>query len=358
MLGAQGTNHVEKSWPIYGHQWAVQLLQRAIGNAGETGVDKVSTLQHAYLLTGPSHIGKTTLAKVFAQSLLCEQTAIAPCGTCRSCRLIEHGGHPDFRLIQPMDKAGQVDRIDGTLKVEQATELIHEVTLRPIESRYRVFLIQDAHAGNDSFANKILKTLEEPPEHVILCLTAEDRSLLLPTIVSRCQVLALRPLGQENVRQALNEQWHTPADQADLLARISNGRLGWAVNNLTDDRFLGKRQEELEHLWMLVQADRVERLTFAEKLSANRDNQRIFGLLELWTVWWRDVLLVQSGCIDSCTNIDQLEELTHEAHTIPESIVRQYLQTLQKLEAYLHHTVNVRLALDVLMLKLPRIVAN
>jgi DNA polymerase-3 subunit delta' len=358
MSEAEGTKFIEKSWPIYGHQWAVQLLQRAIENAGEIGVGKVSTLQHAYLLTGPRHIGKTTLAKILAQSLLCEQTAIAPCGMCRSCRLVEHGGHPDFRLIQPVDKTGQVDRIDGTLKVEQASELIREVTLRPIESRFRVFLIQDAHTANDSFANKILKTLEEPPEHVILCLTAEDRSLLLPTIVSRCQVLALRPLGQENVREALNEQWQTPTKQADLLARISNGRLGWAVDNLADDRFLGKRQEELEQLWMLVKADRVERLTFAEKLSTNRDNQRIFGLFELWTVWWRDVLLVQSGCVDSCTNIDQLEELTREAHSIPESIVRHYLQTLQQLEAYLHHTVNVRLALDVLVLKLPRTVVT
>ncbi len=257
-----------------------------------------------------------------------------------------------------MDKNGQVDRINGTLKVEQAAELIREVTLRPIESQFRFFLIQDIHAANDSFANKILKTLEEPPEHVILCLTAEDRSLLLPTIVSRCQVLPLRPLGQESVREGLIEQWQVPIEEAEVLARISNGRLGWVVENLDKGRLLNKRQEELEQLWTLVRADRVDRLAFAETLSSNRNNLSIFGLLELWTTWWRDVLLAQSGCIDSCSNIDQLEELNVQAQSIPESIVRKYLQTLQELDTYLHHTVNVRLALDVLLLRLPKVAVN
>ncbi len=330
------------------------FLQQAVATAGKNGTENASTLRHAYLLTGPRHIGKTTLGRIFAQSLLCEEQENSPCGQCRACRLVAHGNHPDFRLLQPLDKNGQVDRIDGMLRVEQATDLIREVTLRPLEGRYRFFLIQDAHTANDSFANKVLKTLEEPPDHVILCLTAEDRSLLLPTIVSRCQVLALRPLDPGIVQNALTERWGAPQEEANLLARISNGRLGWAVADLDNREFLNRRLQELEQLWKLVKADRVDRLAFAEQLAANRDNRRIFGLLEQWTVWWRDVLLVQSGCVASCSNIDQLEELTSEAQTIPSSTVRQYLHTLQELEAYLHHTVNVRLALDVLLLKLPR----
>ena len=358
MTDTKRSELTEKSWPIYGHQWAVQFLQQAVANAGQNGDANASTLRHAYLLTGPRHIGKTTLGGILAQSLLCEEQEDSPCGKCRACRLIAHGNHPDFRLLQPLDKNGQVDRIDGMLRVEQATDLIREVTLRPLEGRYRIFLIQDAHTANDSFANKMLKTLEEPPDHVILCLTAEDRSLLLPTIVSRCQVLALRPLNPTIVRNALIERWKAPEEQADLLARISNGRLGWAVAELDDQEFLGNRRQALEQLWALVRADRVDRLAFAEQLATDRDNRRIFGLFEQWTVWWRDVLLVQSGCVESCNNIDQLEELTSEAQTIPTSTVRQYLQTLQELEAYLHHTVNVRLALDVLLLKLPRPIAK
>ena len=92
--------------------------------------------------------------------------------------------------------------------------------LHPVEGRYKVFLIQDAHKANASFANKLLKTLEEPPAHVVLCLTAQDRSALLPTIVSRCQVLALRPLGEQAVEDALRTRWEASPQQAALLARL------------------------------------------------------------------------------------------------------------------------------------------
>ena len=122
-----------------------------------------------------------------------------------------------------------MDRANGTLRVEQAAEIIHEAALRPMEGAYRIFLIQDMHTANDSFSNKLLKTLEEPPDHVVLCLTALDRTGLLPTIVSRCQVLDLRPLPWTVIRSALVERWRVEPAQAELLARLANGRLGWAV---------------------------------------------------------------------------------------------------------------------------------
>ena len=360
MADVELTDSVDNSWPFYGHDWAVQLLQNAIDAPGSLADNELSGPNHAYLFTGPRHIGKTTLARIFAQALLCERrgndsSGSVPCNRCRACRLMSHGVHPDFRLVQPVDKAGEVDRIDGLLRVEQATDLVHEVATRPLEGRYKLFLIQDIHRANDSFANKMLKTLEEPPPHVILCLTAEDDSLLLPTIISRCQVLALRPLERETVRQALQERWQLPTPQAELLARLANGRLGWAVGALDDDHFLDSRQEGLETLWRLAAADRVDRLAYAAKLATDRNSGQIFGLLALWTGWWRDVMLTQSGCGDACSNIDHAAQLARQAESVPMASVRRYLQTLQRLEGYLHHTVNVRLALDVLVLKLPKI---
>src|SRR5688572_31588769 len=95
---------------------------------------------------------------------------------------MQHSNHPDLRIVQPLDKDGAVDRADGTLRTEQAAEIIHEAALRPMEGRYKVFLIQDFHNANPTFANKLLKTLEEPPDHVLLLLTARDRESILPTI--------------------------------------------------------------------------------------------------------------------------------------------------------------------------------
>ncbi len=340
-------------WPVYGHHWVVELLQQATAPAAS--VTSSGGPRQAYLFLGPRQIGKSTLVRAFAQAMLCTHAQQRPCGACRACRLLARGSHPDFRIIQPVDKNGDPDRLDGTLKVEQAAEIIHDVPLRPVEGRYKLFLIQDAHSANDSFANKLLKTLEEPPEHVVICLTALDRAGLLPTIVSRCQVMELRPLDRVTVAQALMHGWQAEASQAELLARLANGRLGWAVEQLQEPARQRSRVEQLETLWRLINDSRIERLAFAEQLSANRNNQQLFALLELWTTWWRDIFLTQSGCRDACSNVDQPAELERQAQALAPTVVQHYLQTLSHIEGYLHHTVNTRLALDVLLLQLPHI---
>jgi len=218
-------------------------------------------------------------------------------------------------------------------------------------------LIQDAHRANDTFQNKVLKTLEEPPPNTILLLTALDRWSVLPTIVSRCQVLNLRPLDVPTVEQALVDHWQATPEQASLYARLSNGRLGWAVNQLRDPQSNRQRAEQLHTLWSLLSADRVERLAFAETMaserSTGRDNRQLFGMLELWTGWWRDVLLMQAGCAEACINVDQAAELQRQASLFEQEPVRKLMRTLQRIEQYLHHTGNTRLALDVLVLNLP-----
>lgn len=335
----------KSSWAIYGHHWAVELLQRATRSGPS----------HAYLFLGPRQIGKSTLARVFAQALLCTGEGVQPCSQCRACRLVAKGSHPDFRWIQPVDKNGEVDRLDGLLRTEQAAEIIHEVALRPAEGRYKVFIIQDAHNANDTFANKLLKTLEEPPAHAILCLTALDRNSILPTIVSRCQLVELRPLDAPTVTQALTTQWQADPAQAQLLARLANGRMGWAVEQLQNAKAQQTRLEQLQALWQLLKADRIERLAFAEQLASNRNNQQLFSLLELWTLWWRDLLLAQAGSLDNCCNIDQRSEIARQAELLTTKAVQHYLYLLKRIETYLHHTVNTRLALDVLLLQMPYI---
>ncbi len=313
-------------------------------------------LSHAYLLLGTPQVGKTTFARAFAMALLCSDRQHAPCYTCRSCQLMAANSHPDFRIVQPTaraDKEFVVDRQKGELRAEQAETLIREVALRPMEGQRKVFLVQDMHLANPTFANKILKTLEEPPAHAIILVTARHRAELLPTIVSRCQVIELRPLDQPVIVDALQRGWQASAQEADLLARLCGGRLGWAVDQLRSPDRRDERIQHLESLWRLIGADRLERLRFAGELAAQRDNQRLFGLLESWTSWWRDVLLTQSDCADACSNIDQHDRIARHAQAIDLGAVHAYLATLSRIEGYLRHTVNTRLALDVLLLKLP-----
>jgi DNA polymerase-3 subunit delta' len=345
------TKQTATSWAVYGHEWAVQWLQRTVQTRDAQGATR--GLRHAYLFVGPGQVGKSTLVRAFARGLLCTGVGQRPCGECRSCQLMERGSHPDFHLVQPTLTDGTVDRVDGLLRAEHAATVIHESLLRPVEGRYKIFLIQEAHLAGDTFFNKLLKTLEEPPDYVVLCLTAVDRAEVLPTIVSRCQVVELRPLSVETVRCALEERWKQPPEEAELLARLSNGR-GWAVRQIAEKDGRSQRADQLAFLEQVLAADRIERLALAEKLAGSRDNRQLFGMLELWTGWWRDVLLLQSGCPEACMNVDKQAELEFLAQQVPSEEVREYLHTLRRIEEYLHHTINSRLALDVLLLRMPR----
>ncbi|MEZ4868912.1 MAG: DNA polymerase III subunit [Caldilineaceae bacterium] len=341
-----------QDWPIYGHTTTIHFLQQ-ITQPNNSGGHKQREPQHAYLLLGPRQVGKSTVARLFARALLCTDEHQRPCGRCRGCQLTLRGNHPDFRLIQPLDKNGEIDRVNGTLRTEQATEIVHDVALRPMESRYKVFLIQDAHLANDSFANKLLKTLEEPPAYAVFCLSALARSNLLPTIVSRCQVLELRALAPQTVIQALQAGWQVDAEKAELIGRLSQGRLGWAVDQLTYSDQLQHRLDQLQSLWQLMRADPVDRLNFAEKGATTFNSQQLFDLVNLWITWWRDLLLTHTRCEDACCNIDQMGELKRQAGTLSLAQIRNYLHTLQRIEKYLQHTINVRLALEVLVLQMP-----
>jgi len=316
-------------------------------------------VSHAYLFTGPAQIGKTTLALAFAQALNCttlsspEQVGLfnlgaqasepnPPCGTCTSCRKISGGVHPDVRVIEPADE---------TLKIEQIRTVQRELALSPYEGRYRVVIFRQMETATAEAANCLLKTLEEPPSRVVLVLTATEPELLLPTLVSRCQHIGLRPLSTARVAQALETRWGVEVSQAELLARLSGGRLGWAVVAAQDPGVLTRRREQLDCLQALISAGRVDRLAQAEQLS--RKEHLIQATLQLWLGWWRDVLLVKAGTDKALINLDQAAQLRRAANRYSLSQIVETIQLIRSISEKLDQNVNKRLALEVLMLRLP-----
>ena len=197
-------------WGTIGHEWAAEFLRRAIDG---------QQVAHAYLFTGPANVGKTHLALEFASALNCTGDA-PPCSSCSVCRRTAEGTHPDVTLVEP-----DGDRI----KIDQVRGLRRQLALSPHEGPWRVCIIAEFQAATVEAANAFLKTLEEPPSRVVIILTATDASLLLPTIVSRCQTLALRAVPMERIECALVEQWKESEDRARLIARLSGGRVGWAI---------------------------------------------------------------------------------------------------------------------------------
>lgn len=346
-------------WPVVGHAWAVDHLEATLAR---------DRMAHAYLLTGVHGIGKTTLALALAQRLECTAPgSFGPCGQCLACVKLQRRVHPDLRIVDgapagwKLDKDGpppprKNDRERRTIKIDQVRELTQWLVQTPFEGRWKIAILRRFEEANDEAANALLKTLEEPPQHALLILTAQNATGLLPTIVSRCQRMALRPLAGPAVEAALVEQWRTAPEQAALLARLARGRLGWAVRTLSDENILKERDAALDQLQTLLDEGRAERLARVVALSAAKET--LPQILEEWLVWWRDVLLLAGAGPDSpaearVTNADRLEALRLHArrYTFPQA--RQALRALRAAQRHLDQNVNPRLALDVLMLDLP-----
>lgn len=327
------------NWQMFGHEWAVALLREHIVQGRP---------RHAYLLTGPRGVGRRTLALRLAQALNCPQPVAPgePCLSCRTCSQIERMQHPDLAIIQ-------ADRVGGVIKVEQVRELQHALSLAPYQARYRVAILLRFEETNASAANALLKTLEEPHPQVVLVLTAESAESLLPTIVSRCEILRLRPLSIETVQQGLQTHWGVPADTAELLAHLSGGRIGYALHLHQEPELMLLRQAMLDKHRELLTDSRVKRFAEADKLCKDKDNLRL--AIETWQSFWRDVYLHATGSAVPISNLDCRQEVERLARSLGAESAYRMVANLQQAGLLLDENVNPRLTLEVLMLDLPRL---
>ncbi len=327
----------DSAWSsIVGHEWATGFLRRAVGSG---------SLSHAYLFAGPPGVGKTTLARALAAALLCQGEGDRPCGTCRACHLVASGNHSDLHIIES-------ERTGASLKIEQVRDLQRRLSLTPVEGHWRVAILRRFEEATTSAANALLKTLEEPPSYVVLVVLASDADRLLPTIVSRCQQIPLRPLPVELVRRALTERWSTEPEQAELLAHLAGGRLGWAVRALSDKAALQRRAQRLDDLGRLLTAPATERFRYAERLA--RAPVATQETLDLWIGWWRDVLLLAAEADALLTNVDRRSALRDHARRFGVERSAAVVAALRSAADRLKRNANARLTLEVLMLDLPR----
>ncbi len=240
------------SYQVLARKWRPRIFAELVGQehvvrALSNALDH-DRLHHAYLFTGTRGVGKTTLARIFAKSLNCEQgVGSQPCGVCGACREIDEGRFVDLL---------EVDAASRT-KVDQTRELLENVPYAPVRGRYKVYLIDEVHMFSDSSFNALLKTLEEPPPHVKFLLATTDPQKMPVTVLSRCLQFNLKRLSLEQIRKQLGhildqEGIGYEREALDDLSRAADGSMRDALS-LMDQAiaFGGGRVDEADVRTML-----------------------------------------------------------------------------------------------------------
>lgn len=332
-------------WQIYGQDHILKQLEPSL---------KQGRLAHAYLLVGPPHIGKMTLALNLAQAVNCAQGQAMPCGGCSHCLRIWQGNHSDVRVIgvTQRDENGPTRTVIG---ISDVKESLHQASLKPYEGSCTVIIFDGAELMSDEAANALLKTLEEPPPQVLILLLTNNQDALLSTINSRCRRLDLLPVSKDQMVEKLMLEHEASEELAERLARMSRGCIGWAINAVNDPQVLAQREADIQQIGEICQTGLPERFNYANELAARffRDRDSTKELLFLWLQWWRDLVLIKEGAEGFVQNQDELASLRLQASHLSTLQVVQYIKTINQTLEALDSNANARLALEVLMLNLP-----
>src|SRR5574337_222819 len=347
---------------VIGQARAVGFLQRAL---------TTERVAHAYLFTGPAGVGKRAAALALAQALNCERGAkyVPPthpspaprgypgggagrgcvvqgagfddaCGACRSCRNIASGQYPDVQMIEP----------DGTtVKIEQIRTLEADAALVPYEGRWKIFILNNAERMTEAAANALLKTLEEPAKDTVFILLTSAVAALLPTIVSRCQVVTFSPLPHGQI-EALLIGHGMGSSQARLMASLSRGSIERALSPEVAS-LPATRDLLLEGLGRGLQGGPAALVELAETLS--KDREKLQQQLELLSTWFRDLMVAKaSGRRDWLVNDDRGEAVVRQAEGLPMDAILDGLRAVHAVMENLVRNANPRLSMEDLLLRL------
>ncbi len=331
-------------WQTIGQDRITGFLTESLGQR---------TPAHAYLFVGPPHVGKMTLAVDLAMALNCTDAA-APCATCRSCQRIQQGKHADVMVIDRYSGRDSKDKKKATeIGIDAVRELLQRsANLPPYEGKSKVFILENADLLSVEAANCLLKTLEEPPPHVVIVLLTHDERKLLPTVVSRCQRFELKPVALAAVEARLAWSNGAGEEKIKLLARLSRGCLGWAMLASRDESYLKERAARLSGFIPLLTASWEDRFAYIAQVSADRND--VAETLEAWQSWLRDVLLLKYNCRESVVNIDHMPELTAWSGMLTVHEIKEFIDSLNRSLANLAANANLHLLLEVLMIDMPK----
>lgn len=318
---------------ILGHE----QIKEHFTNAVKTG--KVS---HAYILSGEAGMGRKSLAHAFALSLLCEKGLPQPCMECHACKQVLSGNHPDLIHVTHEKPA--------SIGVDEIREQIHDtIMVRPYSSYYKIYIVDEAEKMTVQAQNALLKTIEEPPSYAVILLLTTNQDVFLPTILSRCVQLKLKPLRDSVVKEYLIQSLKVEEDQADIYAAFARGNLGKAIHLTESDDFKRMYDQVIGLLKRVKEADISELLETVRRFK--EENLDIRECLDFMQTWYRDVLMYKTTKdINLLIFKDEFAFVKNVSTLSGYEGLEKILEAIDKARIRLDANVNMELVMELMLL--------
>ena len=334
-------------WSTTGQQHLINQLENSL---------RARKMSHAYLLNGPPHIGKTTLANDMAAAVNCRnpEKSGAPCDQCQPCIRIRAAQHSDVRIIRP----GDDPKVRTRISIEQIRKAEQFLSTTSVEGRWKTLVIEQAESlsdGQGEPANALLKTLEEPPPNILIILLAVNAEAVLPTVRSRCRIMTLSPMPGTEFTRHLEDRHGLTHEAARHLAKNARGCPGIAIAQLADPESANQARELTELVQRTSAATLEEKFTYAQLLAEEFANDRSSARESIyaWQRWWRDVLMVQEELGDHTQGSGDPNAIAEMARNTTPAAVVEFLRNTQETVDILDANVNPRLAIERMMMALP-----
>ncbi len=319
---------------IIGHEQVKQHLQTAI---------EQNKISHSYIINGEPGSGKKLLAAIFAETLQCEDKGINPCGLCKSCIQAESKNHPDIIWVTHEKYSIGVDDIRNQLN--------NDIGIKPYSSPYKIYIIPDADKMTEQAQNALLKTIEEPPEYAVILLLTNNMESLLPTILSRCVTLNLKPVKTELIEKYLMERCKVPDYMARISARFSQGNVGKAIRYSSSEDFLELKEETLHLLKYIDEMEIYEVVEAVRHLAEHK--LEINDCIDLMQLWYRDVLMFKvTKDPNSILFKDEYSFLSTQAKKRGYEELEDIIKAMDKAKKRLDANVNFDIAIELMLLSI------
>ncbi len=319
---------------IIGHESIIEHLQNSI-QAG-----KVS---HAYIFHGEEGMGKKLLASVFAKTLQCMEGGIRSCNKCLSCMQSETGNQPDVAWVTHEKLSISVDDI--------RVQVNGDIRIKPFSSPYKIYIIDSAEKLTEQAQNALLKTMEDPPEYAVILLLVKNINVILPTILSRCVVLNLKPVDKKTIKAFLMEQYQIPDYMAEVAADFSGGNVGKAVKYASSEDFERKKEDVLHILRYIDEMELSEVISGIKTISENKPV--IEDYIDLMMLWYRDVLMLKATNNPNLLLYkNEFPFIKKQANTRSYEEIENIIGGMEKAKIRLKANVNFDITIELMLLKI------